>query len=78
VSPVRYKLDFYIPEGDILHSHRREDLKSYSPQCKANFWTADESRRLAAACYREFYISTACFRSVLCTSLYFHRSDVHG
>jgi hypothetical protein len=29
VSPVKYKLGFYIPE-DILHSHRRENLKSYS------------------------------------------------
>jgi hypothetical protein len=28
VSPVRYELGFYIPE-DILHSDRREDLKSY-------------------------------------------------
>jgi hypothetical protein len=28
VSPVRYELCFYIPE-DILHSHRRENLKSY-------------------------------------------------
>jgi hypothetical protein len=27
--PVRYELDFYIPEDDILHSHRRENLKSY-------------------------------------------------
>jgi hypothetical protein len=27
VSPVRYELDFYIPEEGILHSHRREDLK---------------------------------------------------
>jgi hypothetical protein len=25
---VRYKLGFYIPEDDILHSHRRENLKS--------------------------------------------------
>jgi hypothetical protein len=24
VSPVRYELGFYIPEDDILHSHRRE------------------------------------------------------
>jgi hypothetical protein len=23
VSPVKYKLGFYIPEDDILHSHRR-------------------------------------------------------
>jgi hypothetical protein len=29
VSPVRYELGFYIPEYDIIHSHRRENLKSY-------------------------------------------------
>jgi hypothetical protein len=29
MSPVRYELDFYIPEDDILHSHRREYLISY-------------------------------------------------
>jgi hypothetical protein len=29
MSPVRYEVGFYIPEGDILHSHRRENLKSY-------------------------------------------------
>jgi hypothetical protein len=29
VSPVKYELDFYIPEYDILYSHRRENLKSY-------------------------------------------------
>jgi hypothetical protein len=29
VSPVKYELVFYIPEDDILHSHRRENLKSY-------------------------------------------------
>jgi hypothetical protein len=28
MSPVKYELDFYIPE-DILHSHRRENFKSY-------------------------------------------------
>jgi hypothetical protein len=27
---VRYEVGFYIPEDDILHSHRRENLKSYS------------------------------------------------
>jgi hypothetical protein len=27
VSPVRYDLGFYIPEDDILHIDRREDLK---------------------------------------------------
>jgi hypothetical protein len=29
VYPVRYELGFYIPEDDILHSHCRENLKSY-------------------------------------------------
>jgi hypothetical protein len=29
VSPVRYELGIHIPEGGILHSHRRENLKSY-------------------------------------------------
>jgi hypothetical protein len=31
MSPMRYELGFYIPEDDILHSHRRENLKSYFP-----------------------------------------------
>jgi hypothetical protein len=30
VFSVRYKLGFYIPEDDILHSHRRENLKFYN------------------------------------------------
>jgi hypothetical protein len=29
VSPVKYELGFYIPEDDILRSHRLENLKSY-------------------------------------------------
>jgi hypothetical protein len=29
MSPVRYELGFYIPEDDILHSHRREIFKSH-------------------------------------------------
>jgi hypothetical protein len=29
VSPVRYELDFYIPEDDILHSNCSENLKYY-------------------------------------------------
>jgi hypothetical protein len=31
VSLVRYELGFYIPEDDILRSHLRENLKSFSP-----------------------------------------------
>jgi hypothetical protein len=30
MSPVRYELGFYIPEDGILHSHRRDSLKSIS------------------------------------------------
>jgi hypothetical protein len=33
VSPVKYEKGSYIPEGDILHSHRRENLKSYKSYC---------------------------------------------
>jgi hypothetical protein len=33
VSPVRYELGFYIPEDGILHSHRRENLRSYRLYC---------------------------------------------
>jgi hypothetical protein len=29
VSPVKYELGFYISGDGILHSHRRENLKSY-------------------------------------------------
>jgi hypothetical protein len=29
VFSVRYELGFYIPEDGILHSHSRENLKSY-------------------------------------------------
>jgi hypothetical protein len=35
VSPVKYELGFYIPEDDILHSHCRENLKSYVTKMKA-------------------------------------------
>jgi hypothetical protein len=30
VFPERYELAFYIQEDGILHSHRRENLKSYN------------------------------------------------
>jgi hypothetical protein len=34
MSPVKYELGFYIPYDDILHSHRRENLKSYIENTK--------------------------------------------
>jgi hypothetical protein len=30
MCPLKYELGFYIPQDDILHSHRRENLKSYT------------------------------------------------
>jgi hypothetical protein len=37
VSAVKYELGFYIPEDDILHSHRRDNLKPYiSANCLEN------------------------------------------
>jgi hypothetical protein len=37
VSPVKYELGFHIPEDGILHSDRRDNLKSYifSASCEA-------------------------------------------
>jgi hypothetical protein len=29
MSPLKYELGFYIPEDGILHSHGRENFKSY-------------------------------------------------
>jgi hypothetical protein len=29
MSPVMYEVGVYIPEDDILHSQRRENVKSY-------------------------------------------------
>jgi hypothetical protein len=28
MSTVKYEMGLYIPEDDILHSHRRENIKS--------------------------------------------------
>jgi hypothetical protein len=33
VCPVRYELGLYIQEYDILHSHRRGNLKCYIVNC---------------------------------------------
>jgi hypothetical protein len=35
---VKYELGFYIPEDDILHSHRRESLKSYIALIDCGLW----------------------------------------
>jgi hypothetical protein len=42
---VRYELGFYIPEDGILHSHRRENLKSYiHPITFGNIFTLEYKR----------------------------------
>jgi hypothetical protein len=28
VSPVKYEVGFYVPEDNVVHSHRRGNLKS--------------------------------------------------
>jgi hypothetical protein len=30
VSPVKYELEFYIPEDGTVHSHRRENFKFHT------------------------------------------------
>jgi hypothetical protein len=36
VSPVKYEMGFYIPEDDILHNHRSENVKSYIEGAKVS------------------------------------------
>jgi hypothetical protein len=43
VSPVKYKLAFYIPEDDILHSDSREHLKTYTAIPNSLISTDDKS-----------------------------------
>jgi hypothetical protein len=53
VSPVKYELGFYIPE-DILHSHRRENHKSY---IALKGWTLYQRRNVSPVKYElGFYI----------------------
>jgi hypothetical protein len=52
-SPVKYELDFHIPEDGILHSHRRENLKSYKTNivcCNYARW-AFENANSFLICY---------------------------
>jgi hypothetical protein len=54
VSPVGYELGFYIPEDDILHSHRRENLESY---IVLTDWAMEQRRNVSAVRYElRFYI----------------------
>jgi hypothetical protein len=54
VSSVKYELGFYIPEDDILHSHGRENLKSY---IALTGWTLLQRRNVSSVKYElGFYI----------------------
>jgi hypothetical protein len=59
VSPVRYELGFYIPEDDILHSHHREDLKTYTSEISSSSTRQEPEgdRDVAAADARDAVIS---------------------
>jgi hypothetical protein len=54
VSSVKYELGFYIPEDGILHSHFRENLKSY---IALTGWTLYRRRNVSPVRYElGFYI----------------------
>jgi hypothetical protein len=51
---VKYDLGFYIPEDAILHSHRSENLKSYTA---LTGWTLQQRRNVSPVKYElGFYI----------------------
>jgi hypothetical protein len=53
VSPVKYELGFYITKDDILHSHRRENLKSY---IELTGWSLQRRRNVPPVMYESgFY-----------------------
>jgi hypothetical protein len=55
MSPMRYDLGFYIAEDDILHSHRRENLKSYNVSSLYCLFDDDGARgnvEVGALCYK--------------------------
>jgi hypothetical protein len=54
MSPVRYELGLYIPEDVIPHSHRRENLKSYTA---LTAWALERRRNVSPVRYEMgFYI----------------------
>jgi hypothetical protein len=58
VYPVRYELGFYIPEDEILHSHRCENLKSY---IALTGWALQQRRNVSPVRYElGFYIPKDC------------------
>jgi hypothetical protein len=64
VSPMKYELGFYIPEDDILHSHRRETLKSYI-----------DNNCQSMLLYTIFYHPDTKYSELVCIS--FHRRNMY-
>jgi hypothetical protein len=59
VSPVKYELGFYIPEDDILHSHRRENPKSYRRSIPA-YRNRTRTGNRYADCNSSSYLRSEC------------------
>jgi hypothetical protein len=54
VSRARYELGFYIPENGIVHSNRRQNLKSYK---ELSGWVLQRRRNVFPVMYElDFYI----------------------
>jgi hypothetical protein len=70
VSPVRYELGFYIPEDDILHSHRGENLKSYTFAAYVESLRASRSR-----CHVDTLVHVAAATAQLKPLRWAHRSS---
>jgi hypothetical protein len=48
VSPVKYEFGFYIPADDILHSYRRENVRSY---IALTGWALQRKRNVSSVKY---------------------------
>jgi hypothetical protein len=75
MCPVRYELGFYIPEDDILHSHRRENLKSY---IALTGWTLSWRRNVSPVTYELGLCDVCKGPLVSCVSYRTQRSKVQG
>jgi hypothetical protein len=67
VSPVKYELGFYIREGDILHSLRRENLKSYR----------SFNLREVCICFGMVCVLVDLVLKIFLTNVFLYGDDVH-
>jgi hypothetical protein len=76
VSPVRYEMGFYIPEDDILHSHCRENLKSYKEGVLGRYIATQEQR--LTSCRQSNFSCFCVSRDSLPVSVEQYRNTEHG